>query len=208
VDDRRWFVPRIVESKRPTAYWTQLNTWLEMEGGLGIIKHWAKDWLTKNEPVKTGDAAPNSTLKRDVIEEGLSSGQELVLRTLNYVKEQLTDINDGKNNALKDEWEHKKYLYNGNVVILDKTLIELIKNQIYQGRQSEYLERPQTVRRIAKMAGWTPGSKRAKVKFFGHRYYQAYAICSSGELAQYDPSIVFDQMHVVPLPLEVLQDPL
>src|SRR5262245_15013823 len=208
VDDRRWFVPRIVEARKPTNYWQEFNTWLEMEGGLGIIKHWAQQYLQTNEPVRTGDAAPNSSLKRDVIEEGLSSGQELVLRTLNHTKEQLKAIANGNNVTLKEDWERRKFLHNGNVIVLDKTLIELIKQEIYQGRPSEYLERPQTVRHIAKLAGWTPSPRRAKIKQLGHRYFQAYTICSSGELAALDPVVVFDQMNLMPLPLELLRDPM
>ncbi len=162
MDDRRWFVPLLTEEKRPAEYWERLNCWLVDEGGLGVIRHWAEAWLKVNAPVMRGTDAPWSKLKREIVEEGYSPGQELVARTLDQIKEG----NDGK-----------------DLFVLDLDLVELIKQQIYDGRHSDKLERPATVRAVAKAAGWFLGPKKSKVKAWGPRRYGARIVATSRALA-------------------------
>lgn len=162
MNDRRWFVPLLAEEKKSAAYWEKLNLWLTDEGGLESIYNWACVWLEDNEPVQRGMDAPWSALKKEIVEEGYSPGQQLVSRTLERIKEQ----SNGK-----------------DVFLLDLDLVELIKQQIHDGRHSDKLERPATVRTVAKACGWFIGPKKSKVKAWGPHRYGARLIASSKALA-------------------------
>ena len=74
-EDRRWLVPRVTEKKRSRAYWHDFYQWLN-GGGLSIIAWWAGEFLEKHQPVATGDPAPKSTLKQDIINESRSEGAQ------------------------------------------------------------------------------------------------------------------------------------
>jgi len=76
IHDRRWLVPGVTNQKKTPDYWRQFHTWLD-DDGLGIIKWWAADFLTRNEPVLSGTHAPMTEMKREVIEAGRSEGQRL-----------------------------------------------------------------------------------------------------------------------------------
>jgi hypothetical protein len=75
--DRRWFVPGVVEERKPLQYFIDFRAWLE-EGGYEIIAHWAKDYVAKHGHVLTGEHAPMSAAKRRSIEESYSEGERLV----------------------------------------------------------------------------------------------------------------------------------
>lgn len=76
--DRRWFVPRVTERQHPDGkqFWIDLHAWLE-SGGLSIVAAWADDFLRKHEAVRTGDHAPMSSVKQEIIAESRSEGQQL-----------------------------------------------------------------------------------------------------------------------------------
>ena len=137
-DDRRWFVPMVTEEKKDADYWERLNEWLEKEGGLSIIKWWAEAWVKENGSVLRGSPAPWSALKKEVVEEGYSPGQELVAAFLHRIKEEKADE---------------------RVIIMDTDLVRLIRMVVHEGRLSQYQERPLTVRKVAKSQGWFIGSK-------------------------------------------------
>lgn len=200
-DDRRWFVPRIVELRRDDEYWNDFNNWLRFEGGLGIIKAWAEDWVQRNSPVMTGAPAPWSSLKKEVIEEGYSPGQILAYRTFSNLNELLERIKDGKEPALKQTWENARYLKDGNVIVLDSTIVRLIKEEIYEGRHNDRLERPLTIRKVAKSAGWWPSMHQAQVSAWGRETFGSRFICSSGEYVTKRPG----ELEILPIPIEVLR---
>lgn len=133
MDDRRWFLPYVTEEKRSQSYWSKLNNWLTREGGLNIIAQWAFDWLKENERVQLGAPAPWSAVKQEAIEEGLSQGSLFISEFLDKIKEEM----DGK-----------------PIILLDKDLVDLIKQQVHGGRETDYLEKPLTIRRLAKSKGW------------------------------------------------------
>ena len=152
MDDRRWFVPKITEDKKDVAYWDVLNEWLEEHGGLGIIKRWAREWLEENTPVKPGDPSPWSSTKAAVVEEGYSPGMQLVSSFIEKAEHFLND----------DRWviaNLKPATANGawkcpGAAVFDTSLVRLIQQQIHQGRVSDRLERPLTVRKVVKAKGW------------------------------------------------------
>lgn len=130
--DRRWLTPKVGHQKRETAFWVKFNAWLG-DGGLEIINWWLKDWLRKNEAVRPGAEAPATELKKELIEESLSDGQRLVKQVLENMRERLP----GK-----------------DLLVLDTDLVQLIKNEQYEGRYNGMLEKPATVRRAAITGGW------------------------------------------------------
>jgi hypothetical protein len=167
-DDRRWFVPQLSEKKQNSLYWKRLNNWLVEEDGLGKIKWWMEQWLSAegNEPVIQGADAPWSTLKKELVEEGYSPGQTLVAQKL----------------------EELGAKFNGEgCFVLDTDLVAMIRQQLYDGRFNDRLERPLTVRTVAKTLGWHIGETRAQVAGWGKETFGGRVIASSEELATLTP---------------------
>lgn len=150
IDDRRWFVPKLSEEKMPPKYWDQTNDWLTQEGGLQAIAAWARDYVYDRGPIERGMAAPWSALKRILVEETYSPGQMIIARTLETVKEAIDGGRLPK-----------------NAFVLDSQLIDAVRNELYDGRHNEKLERPSTARAVAKAQGWGVGEVRAQVKAWG-----------------------------------------
>lgn len=148
-DDRRWYVPRVTDEKRGVAYWIGFNEWLR-NGGLEIIKYWCGEFLKTEAAVVPGADAPYSSMKKEVLEESYSTGQTFVMQVLDRLHQKV------------DAGE-----YPGNMFVMDSDLVDLIRNQIYNGAYSDRLERPATLRRLAKERGWLVGKQRAYVKDWG-----------------------------------------
>ena len=70
--DRRWFYPQVNEVPWPKKRFAELNAWLS-SGGLQVIHHWAKGYGTYVAP---GDRAPNTGLKKKLIEDSRSEAQQ------------------------------------------------------------------------------------------------------------------------------------
>jgi hypothetical protein len=165
MDDRRWLVPKITEEKQKPSYWSEFNNWLAEEGGLGIIMNWAVEYLLDVGPVSKGDNAPSSGAKRAMVEESLSPGQALVAGLLKEIAE-LTEIGDG-------------------VFTTDQRLIEAIKNTLYGGHENAKLERPGTIRKLAKDYGWFVGESRTR--HWCPPGTNGYIISRDEQLARRDP---------------------
>lgn len=159
-DDRRWFVPRVTEVKKSHEYWATFNKWLFEKGGLGIIRWWCDDFLTKNKAVIQGDAAPPSRAKDELIEDSYSPGQALVARTLDEISLAI----DGGDPALLQKLKERGYLKDDGVFVMDTHLVNFIRDKIHEGRFSDKLEKPATVRKVAKAKGWFVGEHRSNVK--------------------------------------------
>ena len=155
-DDRRWLVPKLSEEKRPAEYWESLNSWLQLEGGLGIVAQWAHDFVAEHGPVLRGADAPATALKRTMIEENYSPGQTVVLKAIHDIKDRISD------GTLPPE-----------TFILDTDLVNLIKQELYDGRHNERLEKPHTVRSVAKALGMFSGEVRAQVRGWGYNTFGA-----------------------------------
>lgn len=171
LDDRRWFVPKVTEEKKEPSYWSEFNSWLSDHGGLSIIKWWAEQWLKKNAPVLRGDDAPWSAMKKEIIEESLSPGQTIVAQTLDAIAAE-------KNGA--------------EILIADTDLIQLIQDELYDGRHNDRLEKPATIRKLAKKRGWHIGEKRAHIKAWGTSTTGPKLICSSADDAAASPGDLAD----------------
>lgn len=159
-DDRRWFVPKVTEEVRPRSYWSRLNDWLTNEGGLGIIKAWARQWCLDNAPVEAGATAPTSLAKIAMIDESLSPGLRLVGDFLDDLKKK----SGGK-----------------PIITSDVALVHFISQTLYEGKQSDRLEKPATVRKLAKARGWFCGDLRlGLLEHSGGAFY-------SGRIISTDP---------------------
>jgi Family of unknown function (DUF5906) len=75
--DRRWFVPRATEQQKPKEYWEGFHKWLR-EDGLAIVA-WHFSELVKQPgfAVGTGEHAPDSSCKREMVAEGRSEGEQI-----------------------------------------------------------------------------------------------------------------------------------
>lgn len=145
-DDRRWFIPRVTEKKQVVGWWEEFHEWLEQDNGLGKIMQWAQEFGKKNEYVKKGEAAPWSSVKREVIEESMSAGMLLVSETLDAI------LATAKGKP---------------VFVTDMQLVQLIKDKLYDGRPTDKLEKPLTLRKLARSKGWFIGEKAAQFKDWG-----------------------------------------
>lgn len=163
-DDRRWFVPKVTSRKKPAEYWIMFNNWLSRKHGLNIIKYWADEWLRANSPVVAGMDAPDSATKRDMILDGYSAGQTLVSNFLEKARETVSP----------------------EAFILDVDLVQLIKDRIYEGRITERLEKPATVRKVAKAQNWHVGDKRIFCSDWGLSRQYAKIIALNSEVAALD----------------------
>jgi hypothetical protein len=161
-DDRRWFVPHVTDDKKDWEWWSRINTWLAEEGGLGKIKHWLGEWLKVNEPVMPGATAPWTHAKLGLIEEGYSPGQTLVADALDAIRA-------GMNGE--------------DVMILDVHLVDLIRDRIWEGKHNDRLEKPATIRSLAKSKGWFVGKENVYNKKWDANFRKARMICSSPSMA-------------------------
>lgn len=144
-DDRRWFVPRVTEDKQQAKFWNEFHEWLEFDNGLGKIKWWAEEFGKKNDYVRTGDAAPWSTVKKEMIENSRSAGMALVADVL----DQVAGIGDKK------------------AFLTDVQLQQHIKDKLYEGRPNDKLESLLTIRKLARSKGWFIGEIPARYAAWG-----------------------------------------
>lgn len=170
-DDRRWFVPKVTDVVYPNEYWREFNRWLSEDDGLCIIKQWAMDYIEQHGHVRPGDISPWSSVKKEVIEEGLSEGQKIVANVLDRIREE----NTGK-----------------DLIVVDNDLVQLIKDKLYEGRHNDRLEKPATVRKIAKMRGWFICEQQTRVRSWGMENH-GKLICSSRALAAKRPGELVEQ---------------
>jgi hypothetical protein len=161
VDDRRWFVPKVSTNTRTLAYWTAFNHWLTHQQGLGIIKGWcdarAQDIY---KIVMPGAIAPMSSTKEEMIQEGFSEGMQLAFKVLSI---------------LKQEAEEKGELR----LVLDTDLVRMSKELIHHGRSNQFLEKPLTMRKVAKaLGGWRVSEHKITYRGWGKNGQdpQAYVV--------------------------------
>lgn len=147
-------MPKVTEEKKDAKFWIKFNKWLKEEGGLAIIKWWAEDWLKKNAPVLRGSDAPWSKTKGEVVEESYSPGMMLVARVFDRINEELAKPEKERWKAAGGSDARTSAINGSAVLVLDTDLVDLIRNQVYDGRSDGRLEKPLTVRKVAKQKGW------------------------------------------------------
>lgn len=133
MDDRRWLIPKVSEYKRGHEYWEGFYGWLAT-GGLSLVKFWARKFIEEHGPVWSGEEAPMTGAKRDMIEESFSKGMIVAKWLL-----------EGMKQAALDSGEE---LFTTDVLIVDA-----IKQRAYEGKDVPFLEKPLTIRKLAKDVG-------------------------------------------------------
>jgi hypothetical protein len=180
IGDRRWLVPGVTEELRPQAYWSQYNEWLRGDG-LSYIAAWAREFVTTHGAVETGAHAPWTRAKQEMIEENMSPGMMLVAKVLDNIKD---NINGGK-----------------PAMVLDCDLVDLIRTKLWEGRFNDRLEKPLTIRKLAKSKGWFVAKEDARVLEWNTRHRKARMICSSRSMAN-RPATELHEEGVMPIQLD------
>lgn len=183
-DDRRWFIPRVTEDLKDRKYWTELHEWLENDNGLGKIAQWCEEFLKKEDCVRTGDKAPWTTVKQEVIEEGMSPGMLMVSGILDMAKEAHSKAKEP-------------------VFLTDVQLVQLIKDRLYEGRHTPNLEKPLTIRKLARAKGWWIGTKPSRIKAWGPQGMYVKLLFPSQKWQDQDPNELY-KSGLKPLDLENL----
>ena len=119
-----------------------------------------------------------SLAKQEVILEGYSPGKLLVTQFLETAR--------AKSETSPPSFDPQSFF-------LDVGLVSLIKDHLYEGRNSEKLEKPGTLRKLAKDQGWHVGEKLVRVAEWGMRNQRAYVISLSKEVADTDPAALHRQ---------------
>lgn len=171
-DDRRWFVPGITNEKQEEGFWSSFNNWLDNEGGLSNIAQWAKLWVIDAKAVRPGETAPKSKAKDEMIFESFSPGMVLVAENLDRWKKQLDA--EGRFGFTTDQ-----------------IMIDMIKNTIHGGKHSDHLEKPSTIRKLAKDRGWYIGEK--KTTLWEPKASQARIMATTPEMAKEDPKEILEK---------------
>jgi hypothetical protein len=73
--------------------------------------------------------------------------------------------------GLKDEFGESSDLF-----VLDSDLVKLVREQLYEGRHNDRVEKPITLRKIAKSLGWYSSTAQVKVKDWGLRLAPARVV--------------------------------
>jgi len=192
-EDRRWFVPRATELKQSPSYWMDFNEWLVERGGLGIIRWWAQEWLKSNAPVLRGQDAPWSDTKKTIIEEGYSPGMTLVSDFLDKVLEKAEEEawveQHGKPEGADGGWK------NQGVAVVDTELVDMIRYHIYEGRRTDRLEKPLTVRKIAKAKRWFVNPQQV----FYKGAHKSRIICSRRTLSELPAKELLNRVRPLPV---------
>ena len=146
-DDRRWFVPKVTDDPHSLGFWQTFNAWLEKEGGLGIIKAWCLEQadLDPKMVVPRGAVAPMSDAKKEVIQEGYSEAMRVTFQLMSEIKDDVEKAEKEGDDRIRVVW--------------DTELVSMVKAKIYKGK-TQYLERPLTLRKVARSAGWMVGENQ------------------------------------------------
>jgi hypothetical protein len=151
-EDRRWLIPMVTEDIWTEKKWQALNDWLSLDG-YAIIKWWLQHWLEDNASITPGARSPISVAKTRMMQEGMSPGMELIADRLKEWEEDFCGMR-------KNEDKSKEILEGKVIVTTDHYLQDIIKNELYDGRHTDILERPMTLARLAKGRGWHVGKER------------------------------------------------
>lgn len=197
MDDRRWFVPKLTEEKKPAKYWQALNDWLQDGGGLGIIRGWASGFLTTASPVMRGEDAPWSEAKKGMIEDGYSPGMNLAGNLFDLLKHSLTGDSE-EAVKLRDRLTKSNMFKEGSAFVVDLDVIKFISLKLYEGRSNDRLEKPGTIRKVAKARGWHIGTEKIWHYKWGQERYGGRLISLLPKEANTRPS---DLEGLVPIDL-------
>jgi hypothetical protein len=186
LDDRRWLVPAVTSHKQPYSFWANLNDWLINKGGLEIIKHWCEEQVRDpNMVVLKGEDAPMTGTKVEVITEGFSEAMRMAYEVLCLVKEE-ADQEDRV------------------AIVLDTELIRLAKEVVYNGSHRTTLERPLTMRKVAKTAGYKVFQNKVNNKGWAGSHSHACKVLIAGRESEVLASGSNEALYAAGRPLDLV----
>lgn len=175
-EDRRWFVPKLTEKLQPEIYWENFLRWLDEEGGLNIIRWWCDEFVKNvNNVIFSRQRAPDSLAKQQMVFEAYSAGQKLVHNLLSSIK---IEIDKGK--------------LPPTTFVIDTDLVNAIRNEIYEGRYNDKLEKPMTVRGVAKGLGWKCGDTQAQISGWSKSTFGGRILSLNEDVAKKSPGQLSD----------------
>jgi hypothetical protein len=191
--DRRWFIPRVSEVKQSREFWIRIHDWGELEDGYRKVKQWAKDYVEKHGHVEPGAEAPWTPSKREMIEEGDSPGQELLRQDFRWCKMTCQMNGAGENVEQGVAPEMARFIAAAKeglpVVMFDTEGVRAIENVLYNGRSSERIEKPLSVRKMAEQEGLFIGKTRISKPAAGFKHLLgARLISTAREIAMANPN--------------------
>jgi hypothetical protein len=160
-NDRRWLVPKVTEEIKSVDYWRALRRWLN-EDGLAIIKYWAENFLRKNGPVYSGEHAPPTSAKNEIIAEGRSEGVRLAFDLGEFV------------HKMKGETK---------VVLAVEDVRDWVAERRQLDRNNSKLERSLTLRNALKAAGLAEPLRKSNTE---QRRFQIGSARKSHVVANFD----------------------
>jgi hypothetical protein len=144
--DRRWLVPRVSEELRTKEYWRDFYSWLNADG-LGIIASWADKFLEQGDPVFTGEHAPMTSAKQEIIQISRSEG----IQTAIDLAERVADLGKPKDKRkVKDDADPDD---GDEIVMLISEVRDWIARQRGLDTNDFRMEKPYTIRKALVAGG-------------------------------------------------------
>jgi hypothetical protein len=208
--DRRWLVPRISSDKRTPKYWEDLISWLNHDDGLSIIRAWLEQFLSSYPPVITGEPAPDSSMKREVIVEGYSAGKRLMRTVMEKIIEDVAANDDEA--RINGHKLHRNAFIKADALIdgkrcirpisvpigrgtffMDKDLQQMVKHHLHEGKESNFLESLMTCRKVAKDLGFTVGKTQCRVDAYGKVRWDGRVLSLDPEISEMTPGQLYEK---------------
>ena len=191
-EDRRWLLPKVTENLKEKEYWDELYDWLENQDGYRKVKRWAEEYVEKHGAVRPSERAPDTTTKTDMILEGYTPGKQLIHKTLAWGKH-VMEVNgkvDLPAGRLLVEMERfiKAVKAGYDIVMYDLDGSAVIRELLYDGKQTPLADRPHAVRKVA--AATTLGCYyvgKGRITISGNGF-NARIISTSPRIAREDPN--------------------
>jgi hypothetical protein len=195
--DRRWFVPKVSTTKRPLAYWQELYDWLNHQDGYRKIRLWAQHYVRDHGHALPGAESPGGSMKREVIKEGYTPGQDIVEPGLSYIKAMYDKYGDKHASAdkaveaeltdPKADSEMAKVIRlaatNTPCWVWDTAGVAAIRLRIYSSRPDYRLDKPGAVRSVAQNLGFYIGEERNNHTKVFNRAFNARVMSLDSNLA-------------------------
>jgi hypothetical protein len=141
-DDRRWFVPEVTETLRNKEYWDGFYAWWKNGDGLGIIYGWLLKLV--EDPayvVSTGERAPSSAAKKEMIADLMSDGERIAFDHGEHVAELNTESETRPPEKLK------------KIVHAVDDVRDWVATRLQMSREDPRLPSPLAIRRALVRAG-------------------------------------------------------
>ena len=151
-EDRRFFVPRITEKKQSKEYWNRFYGWLG-DDGYGIILNYLQRLAARPQwIVGPGEHAPSSPVKREIIAEARSPGQQFAYDLAAMAVERMRAA-EARADEETDPAEKARLIDAAKVVFIIPQVHFWVAGMRQVTLADKVLEKPLTLRRVMVAAG-------------------------------------------------------